>query len=134
MAKNNAGLKLNILLIVCAVFALSSVTGLVAVLINSKPSESAPIESPVDSTQLLDYTIMDSFDSTVTTPIAQAHEALQNAKRIFRIPDDASIAPMPNDNCYGESTDPATLQWLLDAAAALSISTRQASAVPGVSS
>lgn len=38
-------------------------------------------------------------------------------KVVYEIPVDAQVAPEPNPDCYGQTDDPATLQWLLDEAA-----------------
>ena len=118
MIKKHNNSKLNVLLLACSIFALCSLIGLGTVFANVKASAPAPTEPPV-ATESPVYAAMDSFDNLVAEPIAQAQDVLKNAKRVFWIPDDAQIAPKPNDACYGEATDPSTLQWLLDAAAEL---------------
>jgi len=60
---------------------------------------------------------MDGFDAKISNDLAEAYDAAYRVKKIYWIEEDAEIAPKPNKNCYGESSDPSTLQWLLDDAA-----------------
>ena len=118
MKKKDTSVKLNILLIVCIIFALFSVVGLGIVLLSVKMSESVPTDPPA-ATEAPVHAIMDAFDYLISEPISQTQEILRNAKRVFWISENAQIAPKPNEACYGEATDPSTLQWLLDDAAEL---------------
>ena len=81
-----------------------------------------------------DMTIMEQFDGFVSAKMDAARDTLTAAqtpenvpettvpvreKVIIEIPDDAQVAPEPNPECYGQTDDPASLQWLLDEAAFL---------------
>ena len=78
--------------------------------------------------------IMEQFDGFVSAKMDAARDTLTAAqapenvpettvpvreKVIIEIPDDAQVAPEPNPECYGQTDDPASLQWLLDEAAFL---------------
>ena len=81
-----------------------------------------------------DMAIMEQFDGFVSAKMDAARDTLTAAqtpenvpettvpvreKVIIEIPDDAQVAPEPNPDCYGQTDDPASLQWLLDEAAFL---------------
>lgn len=81
-----------------------------------------------------DMTIMEQFDGFVSAKMDAARDTLTAAqtpenvpettvpvreKVIIEIPDDAQVAPEPNPDCYGQTDDPSSLQWLLDEAAFL---------------
>ena len=46
-------------------------------------------------------------------------ERVSQVEKVFWLNDADVIAPKPNAACYGSTTDPSTLQWLLDDAAEL---------------
>lgn len=50
-------------------------------------------------------------------PQPEETEPPKKEKVIYEIPEDDQVAPKPNQSCYGQAEDPATLQWLLDEAA-----------------
>lgn len=50
-------------------------------------------------------------------PQPEETEPPKKEKVIYEIPEDAQVAPKPDQSCYGQAEDPATLQWLLDEAA-----------------
>ena len=73
-----------------------------------------------------DMTIMEQFDGFVSAKMDAARDTLTAAqtpenvpettvpvreKVIIEIPDDAQVAPEPNPECYGQTDDPASLQW-----------------------
>lgn len=73
--------------------------------------------------------IMQQFDGFVSSQMDAARDTLTSVqeivpettvpvkeKRILEIPDDAQVAPEPNPDCYGQTDDPSSLQWLLDEA------------------
>lgn len=82
--------------------------------------------------QTADQAILQQFDGFVSGQLDSAREALSSAsgqetvpqvteapvreKVIYEIPADAQVAPEPNPECYGQTDDPSTLQWLLDEA------------------
>lgn len=114
MTKNSSCFKWNIALIVAILFALASVGFLATEIVASRPVPPEPTEPP---TEPASYTIMDNFDTMVNEHIAAAHDATYEVDRVFWIPESAESAPKPNTSCYGEATDPKSLQWLLDEAA-----------------
>ena len=76
--------------------------------------------------------IMEQFDGFVSAKMDAARDTLTavqtpenvpettvpvREKVIIEIPDDAQVAPEPNPECYGQTDDPSSLQWLLDEAA-----------------
>lgn len=64
-----------------------------------------------------DVSILDSLDAMVSGSVSDARANLPLIERVYQIDSHAEIAPEPNQSCYGETTDPASLQWLLDEAA-----------------
>ncbi|MGM9549481.1 MAG: phosphodiester glycosidase family protein [Faecousia sp.] len=78
-----------------------------------------------------DMAIMQQFDGFVSGRVDAARDALLSVqgpeptvettepvkeKVVIEIPADAQVAPEPNPECYGQTDDPTTLQWLLDEA------------------
>ena len=115
MTKGKNKLIWNIILILTAIFALASIAILTSGFISHKQEEAAATEPPAP-TEAPGYTIMVSFDSLMEKSLTESHEAAVNVKKAFWIPDNAGIAPKPNESCYGQADDPASLQWLLDKA------------------
>ena len=115
MSKGRTKLFWNIILILTAIFALASIGILAAGFISQTQEEEIATEPPVP-TEAPSYTIMESFDSLMEGTLTESHEAVTNVKKVFWIPDDAEIAPKRNESCYGQTDDPASLQWLLDEA------------------
>lgn len=66
-----------------------------------------------------DISIMSHFDSYVSAVLSDAEAAIQSAPKRFWISEDAQTVPIPSQSCYGESDDPAELQWLLEEAEAV---------------
>lgn len=80
-----------------------------------------------------DMAIMEQFDGFISNEVGSARNALLNVegegssieeteetvpeKIVYTIPADAQVAPEPNQELFGETDDPSTLQWLLDEAA-----------------
>ena len=116
MSKEKKGLNWDLIMKITAVFALVSVALLLSGMITRKLAEPEPTEPPAPA-EPASYTIMDSFDTLVDEHVTQAHKAALEVKKVFWIEEDAEIAPKPNEGCYGEATDPKSLQWLLDDAA-----------------
>lgn len=108
----------TVILAVTAVFACASVAVLVSGIISRKAAEPDPTEPPAP-TEAVSYAIMDSYDELIGAALAEAEDAAQSVKKVFWIDEEAVAAPMPNPNCYGETDDPSTLQWLLDDAAVI---------------
>lgn len=62
-----------------------------------------------------DYTISEKITSLFSTAAQEAKEAAQSVTKIFWI-NEGDDPPVPNQDCYGKTTDPKSLQWLLDEA------------------
>lgn len=60
--------------------------------------------------------IMDSYDSMVARSLDNAVAGVEPIKWIYELREE-DLAPEPNPACYGQTDDPGSLQWLLDAAA-----------------
>ena len=71
------------------------------------------------SAEAADRTIMDSYDMYMTNHVSNALDGVLAIEKIYWLNDHDLIAPEPNPNGYGKTTDPASLQWLLDEASAL---------------
>lgn len=63
--------------------------------------------------------LMDNYNALIADTMNEAHEAALAVKKHFWINDDAVIAPAPDQEKFGETDDPSSLQWLLDEAADL---------------
>lgn len=63
--------------------------------------------------------LMDKYDMYVTNRISEALDGILAVEKVYWLSDEDLVAPEPNQACYGETDDPATLQWLLDEAAEL---------------
>lgn len=57
-----------------------------------------------------------STGGATTVPDAQ-QPAVEPVRKRYWLEDDVKVAPEPNQNYYGETNDPSSLQWLLDEAA-----------------
>lgn len=74
--------------------------------------------SPANSVQSnpANVGIMDRYDMKMTNQISNALEGVLAVEKSYWLNDDDLIAPEPNQDCYGETDDPSSLQWLLDKA------------------
>lgn len=66
-----------------------------------------------------DVTIMDKFDQFVINDILGSLDGFVDVERVYWLNDNDQVAPEPNQANFGETDDPASLQWLLDEAADL---------------
>ena len=57
------------------------------------------------------------YESLAAGAFAPAQICVLSVPKVYEIPVDALVAPEPNQDCYGSTDDPGTLQWLLDEAA-----------------
>ncbi|MDO5401610.1 MAG: phosphodiester glycosidase family protein [Eubacteriales bacterium] len=64
-----------------------------------------------------DMTIMDRFDTFVVNAKADALDGVLSVKKRFWLAEDTKVAPEPDQSKFGETDDPSTLGWLLEAAA-----------------
>ena len=72
---------------------------------------------PVDPAK--DLAWMDRFDTVVDDSLKEAKEAALSVKKQFWLSEDAEKGPAPNQDNFGTTNDPSTLQWLLDDASEL---------------
>lgn len=61
--------------------------------------------------------IMDKFDTYLTNQVSGALDGVLEVERSYWLSDSDMVAPKPDEDCYGEASDPGQLQWLLDEAA-----------------
>ena len=94
--------------VVCIVFTALTFTGIAALAISSGEREEGTGTKPVD------HAIMDRYDMFVTNTLSNALDGVLSIKKVYWLSDDDLIAPEPNQNCYGESAHPSSLQWLLE--------------------
>ncbi len=111
------GKKKRIKVLTCAAVAalsLGSVTATAALLL---PGVFASGEYPaVSPAPQADVAIMDCFDRMISHTLADSADAAHKVKKHFWLEDDVTVCPTPAQNCYGETDDPKTLSWLLEAA------------------
>ena len=60
--------------------------------------------------------LMDRFDKSITNRLSDAMEGVLSIEKVFWLSDDDKVAPKPNPDNYGYSTDPSSLGWLLESA------------------
>lgn len=65
------------------------------------------------------YAVMDSYDMRMTNEISDALDGVLSIEKVYWLNDDDIIAPKPNQEKFGTTTDPSSLQWLLDEASEL---------------
>lgn len=63
--------------------------------------------------------LMDKYDMYITNQISEALDGVFSVEKVYWLNDYDLIAPEPDQSRYGSSSDPASLQWLLDEAAQL---------------
>ena len=63
--------------------------------------------------------LMDRYDMHMTNQISSALEGVLSIDKVYWLRDSDQVAPKPDPAKFGETTDPATLQWLLEDAAEL---------------
>lgn len=79
--------------------------------------QSAGASATTSTAPNVDYTLMDRYDMFVTNSVGEALDGIVTIERVYWLSDDDIVAPKPNPELAGETTDPASLQWLLDQAA-----------------
>lgn len=101
------GLVLTALLLWSMIFCLGS---------DAQPMVSEETQ-PTEATEPVSVEMMDSYDSFIADVVNEAYEGAKSVKKFFWIEEDVEIPPLPDAAKYGETTDPSSLQWLLDEAA-----------------
>lgn len=109
--QNHDGLKAVVTAVMSVVSVILAITVLVCVLISGNR-----VDSPAANSG--SYRIMDQFDGYVAQVVSSAKDAAYSVPKTFQISEGADV-PEPHPTGYGTATDPAELQWLLDAAADL---------------
>lgn len=64
-------------------------------------------------------TIMERFDMFITNSLSNALDGILSIDKVYFLNDSDLVAPEPDQSAFGETDDPASLQWLLDDAAEL---------------
>lgn len=65
------------------------------------------------------YAVMDRYNNYSANAISDALDGILSIKKVYWLSDSDLVAPEPNQECYGETDDPASLAWLLEDAAEL---------------
>ncbi len=84
----------------------------VGLLVSSATGRGEPDKG--EQSKPVDYAIMDRFDTKVNNSLSDAMGDLLSIEKVYWLSDDELIAPEPNQNCYGETEDAASLGWLLE--------------------
>ena len=64
-------------------------------------------------TSAVDYQITKRYDLYMNRTISDALDGVLPIKKVYWLSDYDLVAPEPNQDCFGETDDPASLQWLL---------------------
>ena len=67
----------------------------------------------------VNYEVMNRYDAFVSQEISDALDGVMSIKKVYWLSDFDMVAPEPNQDKFGETDDPSTLQWLLDDASEL---------------
>lgn len=78
-----------------------------------------PAQSRLPENEVLSVSLMECFDKAISRKANDVEEALFSAPKKYWIPEEASTPPKPDQTRYGQTEDPASLQWLLEDAAVL---------------
>ena len=70
----------------------------------------------VERGNAVDLALMERYDMSMTNTISNALDGVLSIKKVYWLSDDDQVAPEPNQDNYGKTNDPSTLQWLLDEA------------------
>ena len=65
---------------------------------------------------VVDLALMDHYDMNMTNTVSDALDGVLSIKKVYWLSDADQVAPEPNQDNYGKTKDPSTLQWLLDGA------------------
>ena len=116
---------LRILKIVCPIIGLAMTAVLLWNMlfclnsVKTSDAEVPEVTEAAESTEPMNIALMDSFDTFMADTLSEAYEGAKSVRKFFWIEDDVEIPPLPDAAKYGETTDPATLQWLIDEAAGI---------------
>ena len=65
------------------------------------------------------YAVSDRFNRYITNSVSDALDGILSIEKAYWLSDNDLVAPEPNPNCYGSTTDPAVLQEVIDNASGL---------------
>lgn len=65
------------------------------------------------------FTVIDRYDKYITNTFSDALDGVMSIKKVYWLSDEDTVAPEPNQNCYGEVSDPKDMQSIIDKAAEL---------------
>ena len=109
MQEGTPKLKHNLLKLLTGFVCLSAVLLGLLVLLSAR-HEAAPVITVSDTD------LMANFDQYISDYLDEAEDGARSVEKRFWLDDDAQAGPVPNPDCYGKSTDPAELDWLLEEA------------------
>ena len=112
MEKKN--MKPKALTVVICVLCLFLIAGSLMILLQGN----GKIGGTTQSTQI-NYEVMNRYDAFMSQQVSDALDGVMSIKKVYWLSDYDLVAPEPNQNNYGETDDPTSLQWLLDDAAEL---------------
>lgn len=81
---------------------------LLTVMLGAGVSETKAVASPVD------MAVFDRFQMYMTNRISSALEGVLDIEKVYWLSDNDMVAPEPNQECFGGTQDPSSLQWLLE--------------------
>ena len=110
-------LKKILIVLLTVVIAAASV-GALGVLTVSMALTSGNPEN-ASGKKAVDVAIMDRYDMYMTNEVSNALDGVLAIEKVYWLSDDDQVAPEPDQSKFGETDDPATMQWFLDAAAKL---------------
>ena len=106
-------LKYAIKIVVCTLLALATILMLAALACGSGGTQAYTGAAQVN------VELMDRFDQSLTNQLSDAMEGVLSIEKVYWLSDDDKVAPKPNQDNYGSTTDPSTLGWLLEEAQAV---------------
>lgn len=62
----------------------------------------------------MDVELMDRFDMSLTNRLSEAMGGMLAIDKVYWLSDDDIVAPEPDQSKYGSTTDPSTLDWLME--------------------
>ena len=89
--------------------------GIIGVLAASFALTSGNPES-ASSVKAVDVAIMDRYDMYMTNQLSDVLDGVLAIEKVYWLSDNDQVAPEPDQSKFGETNDPATMQWFLDAA------------------
>lgn len=62
------------------------------------------------------YTVIDRYDMFITNTFSDALDGVMSIKKVYWLSDEDVVAPEPNQDCFGEVSDPKEMQAIIDQA------------------